>query len=108
MAGVREAGTAALEANSGEDTDFGEEPPTKEQIESLAKVVAVLCDGLGLEISEDVVMTHCEAAELDEYGPSTTCERWDLWYLPDYPGGEMKPGGEVVRGKAIWYKQQGV
>lgn len=93
-------------ANGGVDTDFGDEPPTQEQIESLAKVVAALCDGLGLDINKDTVMTHCEAAELDDYGPSTTCERWDLWYLPDLPvTSELKPGGEVIRGKAAWWQK---
>ena len=30
--------------------------------------------------------------------------RWDLWYLRDSPGdGAMKPGGQVIRGKALWY-----
>jgi hypothetical protein len=95
-------------ANSGVDTDFGDEPPTEEQIEGMSKVVAALCNGLGLEINANTVMTHCEAAELDDYGPSSTCERWDLWYLPDYPNGDMKPGGDVIRGKAIWYQQQGI
>lgn len=86
--------------------DFGEYPPTAEQIDGMAKLVAVLCDELGIEINADNVMTHCEAAELDYYGPSTTCERWDLWKLPDIPGdGEIKNGGDVIRGKAIWWQQ---
>lgn len=89
------------------DIDFGSEPPTQEQIESMAVVVDVLCAALELPIDADTVMTHCEAAELDDYGPSTTCERWDLWYLPDYINGGMKPGGDMIRGKAAWYKQHG-
>lgn len=90
--------------NSGPDTDFGPEPPTAEQIDAMAKLVAILCKGLDLNM-ENAVMTHCEAAEEDEYGPSTTCERWDLWYLPDTPGdGSMKPGGDVIRGKAHWFE----
>ena len=87
--------------------DFGSHPPTKEQIEACAIVVDVLCAALGLPIDADTVMTHCEAAELDDYGPSTTCERWDLWYLPDYINGGMKPGGDMIRGKAAWYYQNG-
>lgn len=100
--------------------NFGSHPPTKEQIEACAIVVDVLCAALGLEltnptdengdpiISEDMtVLTHCEAAELDDYGPSTTCERWDLWYLPDYINGGIKPGGVLIRGKAMWYYQHG-
>ncbi|MDO5380212.1 MAG: hypothetical protein Q4E98_04995 [Acidaminococcaceae bacterium] len=40
------------------------------------------------------------------YGPySGDAEtRWDLWYLRDSPvDGLMKPGGLVIRGKALWY-----
>jgi hypothetical protein len=53
------------------------------------------------------VMTHCEAAEKDDYGPSTTCERWDLWYIPDEYGsnGELVPGGDLIRGKAAYYQR---
>lgn len=84
--------------------DFGTYPPTAEQIDAMAKVVAVLAEELGLQINRHTVMTHCEAAEIDGYGPSTTVERWDLWKLPDIPGdGLLKDGGNVIRGKAIWY-----
>lgn len=84
--------------------DFGTVPPTEAQIDGMAKAVAVLAETLGLEVDASAVMTHCEAAELDSYGPSTTCERWDLWKLPDYPSGVIKDGGKVVRGKAIWWQ----
>lgn len=84
--------------------DFGDVPPTDMQIDGMAKAVAILCEELGLEINKDTVMTHAEAADLDDYGPATTCERWDLWKLPNIPGdGEIQPGGDVVRGKAIWW-----
>lgn len=84
--------------------DFGDVPPTPMQIDGMAKAVAVLCEKLGLDINVDTVMTHAEAAEIDGYGPSTTFERWDLWKLPDLPGdGIIKPGGDVIRGKAIWW-----
>lgn len=85
--------------------DFGSVPPTAEQIDSMAQVVAVLGEELGLAVNANNVMTHCEAAEEDDYGPSTTCERWDLWKLPNIPGdGEIMPGGDVIRGKAIWWQ----
>ena len=87
--------------------DFGSHPPTAKQIEATAIVVDVLCAALGLPIDKDAVMTHCEAAELDDYGPSTTCERWDLWYLPDYINGGLEPGGDLIRGKAAWYYHNG-
>lgn len=65
-----------------------------------------MTDGLDLPVDRFTVLTHCEAALLDGYGPySGDAEtRWDLWYLRDSPGdGTMKPGGQVIRGKALWY-----
>ncbi len=89
--------------------DFGEYPPTPEMIDATAQAVAILCHELGLAINKNNVMTHCEAAEEDDYGPSTTCERWDLWYLPDVPGdGQLQEGGDVIRGKAIWWDNEGI
>ena len=97
------------EARNGYNAWLGYEPPTTEQIESLAKVVAVLSEELELPLDTDeYIMTHCEAAELDDYGPSTTCERWDLWYLPDEYGsnGALVEGGNLIRGKAAFYQRQ--
>lgn len=85
--------------------DLGPEPPTSLQIEAMAQAVAVLCKTLDLTIDCERVMTHAEAADLDDYGPKTTCERWDLWLLP---GTEKGEGGNLIRGKAIWYQQNGV
>lgn len=107
--GVAMCCCAGAMAYAGGVIDFADQPPTAAQIDAMAKIVAVLCEELGLEINSRNVMTHCEAAEIDDYGPSTTCERWDLWFLPDVPGdGELKPGGGVIRGKAIWWQQNGV
>lgn len=91
-------------ANEGHNADFGDYPPTNEQIESMAKVVAVLSKALGLEINPSNFMTHCEAATEDGYGPYSGDPetRWDLWYLPDFDG-EMREGGIVIRGKALFY-----
>ena len=91
-------------ANDGYNADFGEYPPTSEQIEKLSQLVAVLCTELGLDINKDNVMTHEEAAMLDGYGPYSGDPetRWDLWYLPDSDR-TMKSGGDVIRGKALWY-----
>ena len=94
------------QACSGRDTDFGGEPPTVVQIETLAKAVAVLTACLELEINVLTVTTHCEAALFDGYGPHSGDPqlRWDLWYLPDLPlDSALKPGGYVIRGKALWY-----
>ena len=106
----------------GADTaDLGDYPPTAAQIEAMAQVVAVLAKALWLTIDRDRVLTHAEAADNidgllpvgDEYGPGTTCERWDLQYLGtdespewtvDYD--DPRTGGNVLRGKAIWYRQQ--
>lgn len=96
------------EARNGYNAWLGYEPPTTKQIEVLAQVVAVLAEEFSLPLDcDDYVMTHCEAAEKDDYGPSTTCERWDLWYIPDEygSGGELVPGGDLIRGKAAYYQR---
>jgi hypothetical protein len=85
--------------------DFGPEPPTDMQIEAMAQVVAVLCKVLDLTVDAERVMTHAEAADLDDYGPATTCERWDLWF---WPGTDRGEGGNLIRSKAILYQQNGV
>lgn len=101
--------------------DLGSYPPTAAQIEAMAQVVAALADGLWLTIDRDRVLTHAEAAdnidsllpEGDEYGPCNGCERWDLQYLgtPESPAwttnyDSPRTGGNVLRGKANWYRQQ--
>ena len=87
--------------------DYGEEPPTREQIEVMAKVVAILCRELRLPIEEDTVMTHCEIAFIDGYGPGDGDPdmRWDLWFLPeaDTVNGALYPGGLLLRAKAQYY-----
>lgn len=102
--------------------DLGSEPPTAEQIEVMAQVITVVADGLWLTIDKDHVMTHGEAADNedgiyphDPYGPKSTCERWDLEYLGTSESPLFNPyttdgsrGGDVLRGKAIWYHNQGV
>ena len=98
-------GLGALPHN-GTDTEFGRYPPTPPQIDAAGKLVAALAQGLAIPIDRWNVLTHCEAALIDGYGPySGDAEtRWDLWYLRDSPGdGLMKPGGQVIRGKAMWY-----
>ncbi|SFL98739.1 peptidoglycan recognition protein family protein [Pelosinus propionicus] len=100
--------------------NLGSEPPTALQIESMSQVIAVLCKALDLTIDIYRVMTHAEAANnLDglnpgyesngypdgKYGPGFSWERWDLWYIPGVAKGE---GGNVLRGKAIWYQYNGV
>ena len=103
--GLSFCGCFDARANSGEDLDMGTEPVTAEMLETMAKLIAVITEEFRLPITEDTVMTHCEAAELDDYGPGSgdPQTRWDLWYLPDSDG-TVKPGGDVLRGKAYWYR----
>ena len=86
--------------------DLGTEAPTPEQIESMAQVVALLSDVLQLPITKEYVLTHAEVGDLDGYGPAfigtDQFEKWDLWQLKDYDG-LWRSGGDVIRGKAIWY-----
>ncbi|MDL2280302.1 peptidoglycan recognition protein family protein [Selenomonadales bacterium OttesenSCG-928-I06] len=83
----------------------GDCPPTANQIETAAKLIEVLAKKFGLEINYDNIKTHAEAALEDGYGPHSgdPNTRWDLWKLKDYDG-IIKDGGEVLRGKAKWYR----
>lgn len=100
--------------------DLGEMPPTKAQIESMAQAIVAIADGLWLTIDKDHVLTHGECADNEdgiypheEYGPKSTCERWDLEYLQTDESPEFNPwaedgsrGGDVLRGKANWYRNK--
>lgn len=90
------------------EIDYGKEAPTAAQVESTARLLALLCPALGLEIRPEVVMTHAEAAIEDGYGPCSGDPelRWDLWFLPDPSAPRLLlPGGDLLRGKALWYQQ---
>ena len=103
---------------------LGAEPPTDAQIESMAKAIAALCNGLWLTIDKQRVLTHGEAAAnedgicphpayalwYDEIHDGDT--RWDLEYLGTMESPKYFPtatdgmrGGDVLRGKANWYRQ---
>ena len=100
--------------------NLGPEPPTQEQIEVMSQVIAAVCNGLWLTIDKAHVLTHGEAADNedgvwchDEYGPKSTVERWDLQYLgtdesPYFISDHEDPrtGGNVLRGKANWYRNK--
>ena len=93
------------------EVDYGPEKPTVPQIECMAKITALLCRHLELPITEETVMTHAEAAIADGYGPCSGDPemRWDLWFLPDRATGSgIYPGGDIIRGKAVWYQLQDV
>lgn len=93
--------------------DLGNYPPTSAQIECMAQVVAVIAAALDIPIDLPHVMTHAEAADnldglypCDPYGPAHTCERWDLAVVSEDE--DWMTGGNTVRGKALFYQQQGV
>lgn len=100
--------------------DLGDEPPTAQQIEAMAQAITAIADGLWLTIDKAHVMTHGEAADNEdgiypheEYGPTSTVERWDLEYLGTPESPKYNPwatdgsrGGDVLRGKANWYRNQ--
>ena len=100
--------------------DLGSEPPTNAQIEAMAQVIVAVADRLWLTIDKNHVLTHGEAADNedgiyphDPYGPKSTCERWDLEYLGTGESPSFNPyatdgsrGGDVLRGKANWYRNQ--
>ena len=102
--GIAMCGCYDAEANSGYNSYFGSQGPTTAQIEAMAVLVAVICKYAGLNISD--ALTHCEIAFIDGYGPGSgdPQTKWDLWFLPDVScDDQMKPGGDVIRGKAQWY-----
>ena len=104
--GIAICGAYDAVARSSTDINFGPEPPTGCQVEYLAKAVGILCPALGLALSPRTVLTHCEAAFKDGYGPGSGDPetRWDFWQLPGLPfRKELYPGGEVLRGKAMGY-----
>ena len=88
------------------EMDFGPYPPTPLQLDSMARVVAVLCEALGLSISFDTVITHAEAAFMDGYGPGSSYPdiRWDLFVFRYPPLKEdLCYGGVTLRQMASWY-----
>ena len=98
--------------------NLGECPPTERQIERMAEAIAAVAAGLWLTIDKSHVLTHGEAADNEDglnchedYGPRTTCERWDLEYLGTDKSPSFNPwatdgsrGGDVLRGKANFYR----
>ena len=88
-------GVAMACAYQATTNNLGPEPPTPAQLQSMAQVVKALCNGLGLPVNYEHVRTHAEQADIDGYGPATTCERWDGWFWSagDTPGS----GGERIR-----------
>lgn len=87
--------------------DLGSCPLTVLQVEECAILCFLLAEALGIPIDPRSIMTHAEAADLDGYGPALAgtprFERWDLYRLMDHDG-VWRSGGDVIRGKALWYR----
>ena len=115
----------ALECAYGAGSNnLGNEPPTKEQIEAVARLVAVLTEALGIPIDKKHVMTHGEAANNED--GDWTCHKPYSWWNDGYADGDTRGdleyletdesprynptatdgsrGGDVLRGKAIFYQ----
>ncbi len=106
--------------------DLGDEAPTDAQIQAMAQAIVAVADGLWLTIDKSHVRTHGEQAanecgwEQPAYAPwNDECNdgqvRWDLEYLgtdesPCYDpySTDGKRGGDVLRGKANYYRNQGI
>lgn len=102
--GIAVCACYGAQAKNGINADFGDYPVTEKQIETMSIIVALFRKYGGVSLND--VLTHCEIAYEDGYGPYSGDEetRWDLWYLPDNAyAGKMRGGGEVIRGKARWY-----
>lgn len=88
----------------GKPWNFGDYPPTPQQIETLAQVVSKLCIEIGIPLDE--VYTHAEIADVDGYGinDSDPDMRWDLLKLSENDNDWS--GGDIIRGKARFYAHQ--
>lgn len=105
--------------------DLGDMPPTEAQIESMAQAIVAIADGLWLTIDKDHVLTHGEAAANEDgiypheaYACwNDECHdgqvRWDLEFLQTDESPSYNPwaedgsrGGDILRGKAQWYRNE--
>jgi len=122
---MRNTGAVAVAALCAYDAtscdNLGPAPPTSEQVETIAQIIAILSQELDLAVDLPHFMTHAEAADnMDgenpgyapngypegKYGPANSVERWDFWVVKvgDSPGS----GGGILRGKAKWYLANGI
>jgi len=102
--------------------NIGPYPPTEIQVDFMGQVGCILADAWDLTIDKERVLTHGEAADNEDglwiheqYGPRTTCERWDLEYLMQESSQEFNPwaedgsrGGDIIRGKMLYYRNMGL
>ena len=96
--------------HNGRDTEFGKFPPTPRQINAAGKLVAKLAQGLNIPIDRRNILTHCEAALIDGYGPySGDAEtRWDLWVSARFTrrrSNEARRAGHQGQGPVVCKKQ---
>jgi hypothetical protein len=104
--GIAVCGMYGAKINNGWNIEPGDYDVTDKQIEVMSIIVAMFIKYGGVDISD--VLTHCEAAYFDGYGPYSGDEdtRVDLWFLRDSAfNNQPRHGGEVLRGKANWYLQ---
>lgn len=94
------------QANHGYDADLGQFAPTAVQTDKMAQTVALLVTALGLQLTIDTVMTHCEAALLGWLRPLQRRRRNTLGacgICAIHPRRTDEPGWDILRGKARWY-----
>lgn len=118
-------GIALACAYGASSSNLGGYPPTAKQIEAMAQVINAVATGWWLTIDKAHVLTHGEAANNedggigthepyawwnDSYGDGDT--RGDLEYLGTDESPKYNPwaedgsrGGDILRGKANWYRQ---
>ena len=130
MRNTGSVGVSLCCAYNANTNNLGSYAPTAKQIEIMSQVTCVLADALDLTIDKYRVMTHGEAADNEDglnpgyesngypqgkYGPKNSVERWDLEFLGTSESPKYNPwatdgsrGGDVLRGKANWYRGQGL
>jgi hypothetical protein len=81
---------AAMAMYNATTDNYGKYPITPKQIEAMAALAAKIAKRYG--VKPDEIKTHYDWAEIDGYGPSTNCERWDLW-----------KEGPALKKKVQWY-----
>lgn len=92
----------------GRPEDLGDYPPTEAQIETCAELMAAIAEIFEIPVDKEHFMTHGEIADIDGYGIDSGDPdlRWDLQILRT--GAEWRSGGDILRGKAQYYLEQGV
>lgn len=92
---------ADASVNTEGNVTWGSVPPTDAQVNKMAMIVKTICEAKGWDITYDRIKTHNDWAKIDGYSiyDNDPDIRWDLIALPQESG----DGGDIIRGKAIWY-----